>query len=69
MIGAIIPVLIVIYGYYALYNHFDGQLFSPLIQLITPEPFIYGISLVILGIGMLVGIIGSYQAVRRYLKV
>lgn len=69
VIGSIIPILIVIYGYYAIYKHFGGQLFSPLIQLITPEPFIYLVSLIILVIGIVVGMIGSYQAVRKYLKV
>ncbi len=69
MIGSIIPILIVIYGYFALYKHFDGQLFSPLIKLISPEPFIYSVSLVILVIGIVVGMIGSYKAVRKYLKV
>lgn len=69
VIGSIVPILIVIYGYYAAYQHFGGQLFSPLIKLITPEPFIYIISLVVLGIGIVVGMIGSYQAVRKYLKI
>lgn len=67
--GSIVPILLVIYGYFALYKHFGGQLFSPLIQLIRPEPFIYGVSLIILGIGILVGMIGSYHAVRKYLKI
>jgi len=67
--GAIIPIILVIYGYYALYKHFGGQIFSPLIQLIKPEPFVYMVSLIILAIGMLVGMIGSYRAVRKYLKV
>lgn len=69
MIGAIIPVLITIYGYFAFYNNFNGQLFSPLIKLIAPEPFIYIAALIVLVIGMLVGMIGSYRAVRKYLKV
>ena len=69
VIGSIIPILIVIYGYYAMYRHFGGQIFSPLIKLITTEPFIYLISLVVLVIGILVGMIGSYQAVRKYLKI
>lgn len=69
IIGSIIPILIVIYGYYVLYNHFGGQVFSPLIQLITPEPFIYLVSLIVLVIGIVVGMIGSYKAVRKYLKV
>jgi len=69
VIGSIIPILIVVYGYYALYKNTGGQLFSPLIQLITPEPFIYIVSLIVLVIGIVVGMIGSYKAVRKYLKV
>lgn len=69
MIGSIIPIIIVLYGYLAFYNHFDGQLFSPLVKLIAPEPFIYIASLIVLVIGMVVGMIGSHRAVKKYLKV
>ncbi len=69
LIGAIVPVCLVLFGYLAFYNHFDGYLFSELIQLIKPEPFIYLVSLMVVGIGMLVGMIGSASAVRKYLKV
>ena len=57
------------YGYLAFYNHFDGYLFSELIQLIKPEPFIYTTSLIVLVIGIIVGMIGSASAVKKYLKV
>ena len=69
MLGSIVPILITTYGYLAFYNHFDGYLFSELIQLIKPEPFIYTTSLIVLGIGILVGMIGSASAVKKYLKV
>jgi len=69
ILGAIIPIFIATYGYLAFYNHFDGYLYSELIQLIKPEPFIYTMSLVILIIGIIVGMIGSASAVRKYLKV
>jgi len=69
LIGSIIPILLIIYGYFAAYNHFDGQLYSPLIKLISPEPFIYWLSGIVLIIGIVVGMIGSYRAVRKYLKV
>lgn len=69
IIGSIVPILLVIYGYYALYNHLGGQVYSPLIKLITPEPFIYIVSVIVLGIGIIVGMFGSYKAVRKYLKV
>ncbi len=67
--GSIVPIIITTYGYMAFYNHFNGYLFSELIKLIKPEPFIYNVSLIVLGIGILVGMIGSAGAVRRYLKI
>ena len=67
--GSIVPVIITTYGYLAFYNHFDGYLYSELIKLIQPEPFIYTTSLIVIGIGMLVGMIGSAGAVKKYLKI
>ena len=68
-IGSIVPIVLTIYGYIALYDHFNGQLFSPIFKLMKPEPFVYFIALVILVIGMIVGMIGSGRAVRKYLKI
>ena len=69
LFGSIVPVLITTYGYFAFYRHFDGYLYSRLIQLIEPEPFIYQASLIVVIIGIVVGMIGSAGAVRKYLKV
>lgn len=69
LLGSIIPIIISTYGYIAFYRHFNGYLYSELIKLIIPEPFIYQISLILLGTGILVGMIGSARAVRKYLKV
>ena len=69
ILGSIVPILITTYGYLMFYNHFEGYLFTELIQLIKPEPFIYTTSLIVLGIGILVGMIGSASAVKKYLKV
>ena len=68
-LGSIIPILVTMYGYMAFYNHFNGYLFSQLIQLIKPEPFIYSTSLIVLVIGIIVGTIGSASAVKKYLKI
>lgn len=68
-IGSIIPVCIMIYGYYALYSYFGGKLFTDLIKLVSPEPFIYIASIAVIVIGILVGMLGSSRAVRKYLKV
>lgn len=69
MIGSIIPILVVVFGYTALYDYFNGILFSPVIKLVSPNPFVINTSFIILCIGMIVGMIGSARAVRRYIKV
>ena len=69
-LGSIVPVIITIYGYTSLYDFFDGKLFSSaLAKLIEPSPFVYLSSLLLTVIGILVGMFGSWQAVRKYLKI
>ncbi len=69
IIGSVIPILITIYGYTLLYNQLHGYVFSPVISLVKPMPFAFYVSLIILLIGMIVGMIGSSRAVRKYIKV
>ena len=69
IIGSIIPIIVTIYGYVAVYNKVGGQLFSQFIKLIEPEPFVYFTSVVLLGVGILVGMFGSLRAVKKYLKI
>lgn len=68
ILGSIIPIITTTYGYVALYDKFDGKLFSSLITLIKPQPFIYQVSLVLIIIGIIVGMFGSLRAVKKYLK-
>lgn len=69
LIGSIIPVCITIYGYVILYSRMHGKLFSNMIMLIKPYPFVFWVSLIVIAIGALVGMYGSIKAVRKYLKV
>ena len=69
LLGSIVPVIFTTYGYLTFYKHFNGYLFSELIKLILPEPFIYTVSGIVIVIGILVGMIGSASAVRKYLKI
>ena len=69
VIGSIIPIIITIYGYQALYNNFDGKVFSSFIELVKPTPFVYLSSLILVVIGMIVGMFGSWAAVRKHLKI
>lgn len=69
MLGSIVPIILTIMGYNAIYDHFNGVLFSKLIKLVKPESFVFYVSLVLLGIGMIVGMIGSARSVKKYLKI
>ena len=69
ILGSLIPIGVTIYGYMALYDKMGGQIFSSIIKLIEPTPFVYMISGVLLFIGMVVGMFGSLRAVKKYLKI
>ena len=68
-IGSIIPILMTVYGYVLIYDHFHGYVLTPLIKLVKPMNFVLYVSLAILAIGCIIGMIGSYRAVRKYLKI
>ena len=69
IIGSIVPIVLVIIGYKKFYEHFGGKLFTQIINLAKPNDVVYITSLAILGIGVVVGMVGSASAVRKYLKV
>ena len=69
VIGSIIPIIITVYGYIIFYDHFDGYLFSHMVELLKPTDLIWKVSLIIMIIGGIVGMFGSSRAVRKYLKI
>lgn len=69
-LGSIVPVIITIWGYTSLYDFFGGKLYGfSFVGLIEPTPFVYLASLLLVVIGILVGMFGSWQAVKKYLKI
>lgn len=70
LFGSIIPIVLMSYGYISLYNYLGGELFtSALGKLVSPYPFVVYSSTILLVIGLLVGMIGSQSAVKKYLKI
>ena len=70
LLGSIIPVIAVIFGYKEFYSRLDnGHFMTFWLEFIEPEPFVFLVSLIIVAIGVLVGMFGSSRAVRKYLKV
>ncbi len=69
VLGSILPIIFTIYGYIIAYEKTGGFLFTNLISLVKPFPFVLYVSLLIVIVGAIVGMLGSYRAVRKYLKI
>ncbi len=68
VLGSVIPIIITIYGYNRLHE-FDLSVIMPIIALIPPNPFVYQVSGILVLIGIVVGMIGSWRAVQKHLKI
>lgn len=69
IIGSILPILITIYGYMFAYDKLGGFFFSNIIKMIKPTNFVFYVAIILLIIGAVVGMIGSYRSVRKHLKI
>ena len=68
ILGALGPILVCIGGYTYLYKSMNGMFLSEMFKLIPPFPFTLQISLGMLIIGLIVGMVGSLLAARKYLR-
>ena len=69
ILGALIPVIVTIYGYIIAYEKLHGHIITDLIKLVDPYNFVFYIALIVLGLGAIIGMFGSLRAVRKYLKI
>ncbi|KGX92937.1 cell division protein FtsX [Pontibacillus halophilus JSM 076056 = DSM 19796] len=69
ILGSIIPIGLVMGGYYYLYNNLADQINFDFIKLLPFNPFAYQLGLILLGIGAIIGVWGSVMSVRKFLKV
>lgn len=67
-LGAVIPVLLSVFGYIYLYNYLGGQWFSNLFVMVAPHPFVLWMALILVAVGVLVGLVGSFLSVSKYLR-
>lgn len=68
ILGAIVPVLVTFLGYSYLYKALNGQFFSSMFLLKEVNPFAVDICLILVLAGGVVGMLGSYIAVSKYLR-
>ena len=69
ILGSVTPIVVTIWGYIIAYDKLDKHLFTNFMEMIKPMPYTLYVSLIILAIGSIVGMFGSYTAVRKYLKI
>lgn len=68
LIGAIIPVLIFTFGYQEIYKLLNPTLLRSNYSLIQPQDIVWKIDVLMAGIGVIIGSLGSIISMRRFLK-
>ncbi|MED1204401.1 permease-like cell division protein FtsX [Heyndrickxia acidicola] len=69
ILGSILPITIISVGYTYLYKLIAPKLHDQLIQMLSANPFVWEVSILLLIMGMVIGVWGSSMSIRRYLKV
>jgi cell division transport system permease protein len=69
VLGAIIPIAIVLGGYYYLSNNVSQNIDIGFVQILPYAPFAFQLSGLLLAIGAVIGVWGSVMSVRKFLKV
>lgn len=68
LLGSIIPILFVVYGYTFMYDAFAEMISGNIITLLEPMPFVVDFSCLLALLGAGVGFIGSLVSIRKFLK-
>ncbi|MGN1343988.1 MAG: permease-like cell division protein FtsX [Traorella sp.] len=68
ILGSILPIILTIFGYRYIYDSLNGVLLIAMFKLQPVYPFVFYVSLTLLITGMVVGMLGSFFAVNKYLR-
>ncbi|WP_431029211.1 permease-like cell division protein FtsX [Lysinibacillus sp. LZ02] len=69
LLGSIIPMVVVSLLYYNLYHTLAPRIQGNLLELLEVTPLLYQVNALLMGIGLLIGIWGSFMSVRKFLKI
>lgn len=69
LIGSLIPAGILSYAYVNAYRILSNYLSGSYFSLLSPDPFLYYLIAVIVGIGVVIGSLGSARSIRRFLDI
>ncbi|MFJ6412339.1 cell division protein FtsX [Terribacillus saccharophilus] len=69
VLGAIVPVALVLGGYYYLSNNLTDNISIGFVEILPYAPFAFQLAAILLAIGAIIGVWGSVMSVRKFLKV
>ncbi len=69
ILGSILPIALVIFGYDALYDEITTRYPTLFIDLLPVYPFVFEVSALLVLMGVTIGLWGSFTSIRKYLKV
>lgn len=69
ILGSLIPMIVVSIGYYNIYQLLLPRLKGQMLQILPTTPLLYQVNILIIGIGILIGVWGSFMSVRKFLRV
>ncbi|MFF5996782.1 permease-like cell division protein FtsX [Lysinibacillus sp. KU-BSD001] len=69
LLGSVIPMVVVSILYYNLYHTLAPRIQGNLLELLEVTPLLYQVNALLMGIGLLIGIWGSFMSVRKFLKI
>ncbi|MFS0559798.1 permease-like cell division protein FtsX [Terribacillus sp. 179-K 1B1 HS] len=69
VLGAIIPVALVLVGYYYLSGNLTDNISIGFVEILPYAPFAFQLAGILLAIGAIIGVWGSVMSVRKFLKV
>ncbi|MGI8313686.1 permease-like cell division protein FtsX [Halobacillus mangrovi] len=69
ILGAVIPIGLVIFGYDYLYTEITTRYPTLFIDLLPVYPFVLEVSGILILMGVIIGLWGSFTSIRKYLKV
>lgn len=69
LLGAIVPMILMSIGYHYAFNILNLQLLRSNYSMLRPEDFLWQLNLLMVGIGVVIGSVGSVISMRRFLKI
>ncbi|GAE27127.1 cell division protein FtsX [Halalkalibacter wakoensis JCM 9140] len=69
VIGALVPILLIGFGYSYLINNFGARIEIMFFSLVSPFPLVWQVAALLVAIGAFIGMWGSMMSVRKFLKV